>query len=305
MCPLFQSLDKRVSVGLSKATKIGFIGSGFVGGSLSVVLSQAGYSVVAASSRTYSSAEALAARVPDCVAYESHQEVVDRTDMVILTTPDDAIGPVSAALAWRSGQGVAHCSGAASLDVLEGAARQGAIVGSFHPMQVFSSVENGVKSIPGIIFGIEGNDEMQEFLSDAASAIGGNPILLNPEDKVLYHVSGVLMGNLLTVLGAVAAQVWDHIGKDRAQGVKALAPMMRQVSINLETSGVPAAVAGPYVRGDIGTINKHLEALTKSIPGLLPLYCELALAGLPYSVEKGAIPQATADEIKELIERFK
>ena len=294
MCPLFQSLDKRVSVGLSKATKIGFIGSGFVGGSLSVVLSQAGYSVVAASSRTYSSAEALAARVPDCVAYESHQEVVDRTDMVILTTPDDAIGPVSAALA-----------GAASLDVLEGAARQGAIVGSFHPMQVFSSVENGVKSIPGIIFGIEGNDEMQEFLSDAALAVGGNPILLNPEDKVLYHVSGVLMGNLLTVLGAVAAQVWDHIGKDRAQGVKALAPMMRQVSINLETSGVPAAVAGPYVRGDIGTINKHLEALTKSIPGLLPLYCELALAGLPYSVEKGAIPQDTADEIKELIERFK
>ncbi|MCH7745280.1 MAG: hypothetical protein IIC84_04320, partial [Chloroflexi bacterium] len=37
----------------------------------------------------------------------------------------------------------------------------------------------------------------------------------------------------------------------------------------------------------------------------LPLYCGLALAGLPFSVEKGTLKPETADEIRELVEQFK
>ena len=128
---------------------------------------------------------------------------------------------------WRTGQGVAHCSGAASLDVLETATRQGAVPGAFHPLQAFSSVENGVRSIPGITFGIEGNAEMREYLADMARDIGGNPVFLKPEDKALYHLSGVMMGNLLTCLVGISAEVWEHIGYTRDDGVKALVPMMR------------------------------------------------------------------------------
>ena len=272
---------------LYKTSRIGFIGAGKVGGSLAVAMSNAGYPVVAVSSRTPASAQGFAARIDGCTSYADLQAAVDASDMVFISTSDDAIPQVSQSVKWREGQGVAHCSGAASIDVLEAAEAQGAIPGAFHPLQAFSSVQNGVRSIPGITFGIEGGDEMRAYLGNLARAIGGNPVFLSAEDKPLYHLSGVMMGNLLTCLVGISAEVWEHIGYTRDDGVKALIPMMRAVAYNVETSGIPAAVAGPYPRGDLGTAAKHLRALTSQHPDLLPLYRELALAGLHLAVEQG------------------
>ena len=290
---------------LSRHSSIGFIGAGVVAGSLAVALSRREYPVVAAASRTFSSAQGLADRVRDCVAYPTPQEAVNASDIVFITTSDDAIGAVASAARWQPGQGIVHCSGAASLDVFEHAVQQGAIAGAFHPLQALSSVESGVKSIPGTTFGIEGNAEMRAYLEDMALAIGGRPVFLNAQDKPLYHLTGVMMGGLLTTLGATAAQLWENFGMERADGLKALMPMMRQVSHNLESSGVPGAVAGPYARGDIGTVRKHLQTLRSQAPDVLPLYCELALAGLPFCVEKGTLKPDRAAEIKELVEQFK
>ena len=272
---------------LDKTSRIGFIGAGRVGGSLAVAMSNAGYPVVAVSSRTPASAASFAERIHGCVPYANLQDAVDASDMVFISTSDDAIPEVARSVKWREGQGVAHCSGAASIDVLEAAQTQGAIPGAFHPLQAFSSVENGVRSIPGITFGIEGSDEMRAYLGDLAQAIGGNPVFLDAEDKPLYHLSGVMMGNLLTCMVGISAEIWEHIGYTRDDGVKALIPMMRAVANNVETSGIPAAVAGPYPRGDLGTAVKHLQALTSQHPDLLPLYRELALAGLHLAVEQG------------------
>ena len=272
---------------LYKTSRIGFIGAGKVGGSLAVAMSNAGYPVVAVSSRTPASAVSFAERIHGCMPYADLQDAVDASDMVFISTSDDAITPVARSVKWREGQGVAHCSGAASLDVLESAESLGAIPGAFHPLQAFSSVENGVRSIPGITFGIEGSPKMRDYLGDLARAIGGNPVFLDAEDKPLYHLSGVMMGNLLTCMVGISAEVWEHIGYTRDDGVKALIPMMRAVAYNVETSGIPAAVAGPYPRGDLGTAVKHLQALTSQHPDLLPLYRELALAGLHLAVEQG------------------
>ncbi|MCH8311311.1 MAG: DUF2520 domain-containing protein [Chloroflexi bacterium] len=288
-----------------KATTIGFIGAGTVGGSLAVAMSNAGYPVTAVGSRTFASAQTFADRISGCAAYENIQEVADRTDFVFISTSDDAIAVVCDQVSWRDGQGVVHCSGAASVDILQSAADRGAILGAFHPLQAFNSVENGVKAIPGVTFGIEGNDNMQSYLRGIASDIGGIPISLKPQDKVLYHVSGVLMGNLLAVLASVAASMWEKFDHTRDEGVRALSPMMPAVASNLDAVGVPQAVAGPYPRGDIGTVRKHLEAVSSSAPEYLPLYIELALAGLPFAVEKGALAPERSQEIKELLESYR
>ncbi len=288
-----------------KATQIGFIGAGNVGGSLAVAMSNAGYPVTAVGSRAFASAQTFAGRISDCTAYENIQEVADRADFVFISTSDDAIKIVCDQVSWREGQGVAHCSGAASVDLLQPAVDQGAVAGAFHPLQAFNSVENGVKAIPGVTFGIEGNDAIQSYLRGIASDIKGIPISLRPQDKVLYHVSGVLMGNLLAVLASVAASMWEKFDHTRDEGVRALSPMMPAVSSNLDSVGVPQAVAGPYVRGDIGTVRKHLEAVSSSAPEYLALYIELALVGLPFAVEKGALAPERSQEIKELLESYR
>ncbi len=287
-------------VSLDRTARVGFIGAGRVGGSLAVAMTAAGYDVVGVASRTYASAGAFAARISGCTAYAHSQDVVDASDMVFITTPDDVIACAAAAVRWRSGQGVAHCSGVSSLDVLDAAALQGTLVGGFHPLQAFSSVENGSKSIRGSTFGIEGKSEMRAYLTALAQDVGGNAVFLNAEDKVLYHVSGMLMGNLLTCLVGISGEVWERIGYTRGDGVRALVPMMRAIADNIETSGIPAAVAGPYPRGDIGTIQKHLDALSERHPRLLPLYRELALAGLPLAMEQG-LPPDTADTLRRML----
>ena len=288
-----------------KATQIGFIGAGNVGGSLAVAMANAGYPITAVGSRTFASAQTFAGRISDCTAYENIQEVADRADFVFISTSDAAIKIVCDQVSWREGQGVAHCSGAASVDLLQPAVDQGAVAGAFHPLQAFNSVENGVKAIPGVTFGIEGNDAIQAYLRGIASDIKGIPISLRPQDKVLYHVSGVLMGNLLAVLASVAASMWEKFDHTRDEGVRALSPMMPAVSSNLDSVGVPQAVAGPYVRGDIGTVRKHLEAVSSSAPEYLALYIELALVGLPFAVEKGALAPERSQEIKELLESYR
>ena len=288
-----------------KNITIGFIGAGAVGGSLSVALHRAGYPVVAVASRTQASAETFASRIPGCIPYRNPQKLADSAKFVFVTTPDDAIAPVCDSLKWRRGQGVAHCSGAASLEPLQGAVKQGAAAAAFHPLQAFTSVEEGAENIPGSTFGIEAPPELHEYLESMARDIGGIPIFLRPQDKVLYHVSGVLMGNLLAVLASVAASVWPKFGHSRDEGIRALTPMMTAVARNLDANGVPRGVAGPYPRGDVGTIRKHLDALESNAPEYLPLYCELALVGLPFAVEKGTLDPKLADQIADIVKSYR
>ena len=288
-----------------KGSKLGFVGAGKVGGALAVALARSGYPVAAIASRSRRSAEGLAEMVAGSLACGTVQEAADRSDVVFVTTPDDAIAAVASGIDWRQGQGVVHCSGAASLDVFDAASAQGAVPGALHPLQAVSSAQEGAESFRGTTFGIEGAEEMRKYLAGVAKDIGGSPVFLRPEDKAMYHLTGVLMGNLLTSLGAAAAELWETFGFTRADGVRALAPMMRQVSVNLSRSGLPDALAGPYVRGDIGTVRKHLEVLRARAPQYLPLYRELALAGLPFARERGPIDEERAREIRELLESYR
>lgn len=280
---------------------IGFIGAGAVGGTLAVALARSGYRVVAVASRTWTSASSLAQRLDGCTAYAMPQQVVDACDLVFISTPDDAIGVVASALAWRAGQGVVHCSGATSLDVLAVPRSQGALLGALHPFQAVASPDTGVARLQGTTFGIEADGAMQEALVTMARALGGRPIVLTAADKVLYHVSAVMMGNLLTGLAATAAQLWEHFGATRADGLQAVVAMMHSVVHNLERAGIPAAMAGPYVRGDVGTMRRHLATLRAVAPAVLPLYRELALAALPFAVEKGALAHHQSQAIRHLL----
>ena len=289
----------------TQSSKIGFIGAGMVGRSLATALSQQGYTIVAVASRTHSSALALAELVAGCRAYPTAGQAAEASDVVLITASDDAILPVASSVSWRHGQGVVHCSGAASLDVLEPAQLQGAIPGAFHPLQTFSSVEDALRSLPGSTFAIEGNVEMRTYLQDMALALGGNPIFLRPEDKPLYHATVVMVGGLLTGLAGAVAELWEHFGIGQAEALRALAPIIRGDTDTLLSVGMPDAIAGPYVRGDVGTITKHLNALRSAAPDILPVYCEMALSGLHFALEKGNVPPERAAQMREMLVQAK
>ena len=124
----------------SRNLDIGFIGIGVLGRGLSLALAERGYRVAGAHSRSEASARWLADRIPGCGVYASAQALSDASGLVCITTPDSAIEEVTRSVNWRYGQGVVHCYGGASIELLKSAAQQGAMTGAFHPFQTFAGL---------------------------------------------------------------------------------------------------------------------------------------------------------------------
>ncbi|MBA7629356.1 hypothetical protein ES703_36855 [subsurface metagenome] len=281
--------------------KLGFIGAGTVGTALAVRLSQSGYPIVAVSSRNQASAQKLAQAVGGCRVFDSHQSAADNAELIFITTPDDAIAPVAAEVKWHPGQSVIHCSGADSVDILQPARKAGAKVGAFHPLQTFASVKQAIDNMPGSTFALEAEEPLLAILKEMAGALGGNWVVLKASDKVLYHASAVIACNYLVTLVKLAGDLWQTFGVPPPQATRALLPLLRGTLHNIETIGIPNCLTGPITRGDIGTINKHLNALKQTAPHLLPTYRELGRQTIPIALAKGKIDQSRAKELETIL----
>ena len=280
---------------------IGFIGAGITGTALAVRLTQQGYSVTAVASRTAASADNFARRINGCHSYKKVQEVADKAQLVFITTPDDVISTVAAAIQWHKDQYVVHCSGAHSTDILEAAYKNGAVTGCFHPLQTFAGIEQAIENIPGSTFAIEAGEALATILKDMATAMNGDCVILRAGDKVLYHAAAVIACNYLVTLTKLATDLWQEFGSTQANGVKALMPLLRGTLSNIERVGLPDCLTGPIARGDLGTIEKHLQALGEKAPSLLSTYRDLGLQTIPIAEAKGKINTERAEALKALL----
>ena len=283
----------------NKSLRIGFIGAGRAANALAMGLQDSGYRVTSAASRTMSSAQALAQRIEGCAALEKPQDVADDCDLVFLTVPDNAIEAVARDVRWRSGISVVHCSGAESASILDQAQWQGALTGSFHPMQTFPS--DAKASFSGVAFAVEGLSPLLDTLKEMACDLGGWPVEIRPEHRALYHLSGFLSCGLVTSLVDQATQLWKAMGYTKEQGLEVLLPLLKSTMESLETRGIDMALTGPISRGDVGTVKRHLDALDRYAPSLVPLYCNLALGAVTISRNKGSIDQSVETELTNLL----
>ena len=285
---------------------IGFIGAGVLGRGLAWALAAKGYRVVAVSSRSRSSAEGLADGIPGCLAVSSAQELSDAVDLAFITTPDEAIREVAGSVAWRPGQGVVHCCGAASTELLEPATEQGAIAGAFHPFQTLggvASAEEAQERLQGVTIAVSGQGWLVDFLWDMASRIGGAPVSIPDADRPLYHAAAVLGCGHVTALLQAAVEVWQSMGFTERQAMQSVYPLCRATLDAAAAQGTTAAATGPVVRGDASTVKTHLEALALRLPELAPVYSALAAASLPMAAERGVDPGRIA-AMKELLDQY-
>jgi predicted short-subunit dehydrogenase-like oxidoreductase (DUF2520 family) len=281
--------------------KIGFIGAGTVGTALAFRLRLKDYTIAAVASRSYSSALRLVEAIGSGDIYKTPQGVADHADFIFVTTPDDAIAAVINQTRWHRGQYVVHCSGADSLDILEPARIVGARVGSFHPLQTFASIQNAIDNLPGSTFALEADGDLLDILKDMATALEGRWIKLNAGDKAAYHTAAVMSCNYLVTLVKLATDLWDSFGIPRDQAIQALLPLLKGAIHNIENVGIPNALTGPIARGDIGTVEIHLNTLQQTAPTMITAYCELGLQTLPIALAKGKINEPQAKELETLL----
>ncbi|MDA0734890.1 MAG: DUF2520 domain-containing protein [Chloroflexi bacterium] len=283
--------------------RIGFVGIGVLGKGLALALAAHNYSVVAAHSRSISSAQWLADRLNGLQVYATAQDLSDVCDVVFITTPDSVITSVAESVNWRDGQAVVHCSGASSIEILECARAQGALTGGFHPFQTFAgldSPEDIGSRLAGVTFAVAGADWLGRFLWDLGHQLGGQPVTIPDQHRPLYHASAVLSCGYLAALIQVAVDSWGAMGFTDQEALDALLPLATATLENIGQHGIPASVTGPVVRGDVSTISAHLEALSRAVPDAVTVYSALTSASLNLAAQHG-VAEPQLEQIQKLI----
>lgn len=292
--------------GLTKDNlRIGFIGAGKVGAALAILLSQRGYQVVAIASRTFGRAQELAAQT-GAEPVEDISKVAGLANLVFITSSDDAIRPIVEQVAarggWRAGHGVVHTSGVHTSEILAPAAKAGARVASMHPLQTLASAGEALQHLPGSSFTLEGDAELRHTLEELVTALGAHWFAISAADKPVYHAGSCIACNYTVTLFSLAVSLYEGFGLSSAEATAVLLPLLRGTVDNLANVGLPGALTGPIARGDVGTVQLHLEALAQRAPGTVEMYCHMGLQTLPIALAKGQIDGQKAREIEHLLQ---
>ena len=82
-----------------------------------------------------------------------------------------------------------------------------------------------------------------------------------------------------------------------------LTPLVSSTVEGIGERGIPAALTGPYVRGDVETIRMHIEATHQASTATGGAYAALALAALPFAVEQGGLSESARLQIESCLKQ--
>ncbi len=280
---------------------IGIVGAGAVGTALGVALDRAGWRIHAVASRDAGRRERFRGLVPGVRAFSDATPLVEEVELIVLAVPDDAVPSVAGSVHMYSGQAMVHTSGLLGAEALAGAMAAGTQVGSFHPLVAFADLERAVAALHGATIAIEGDDQLLALLARMAEAVGGSPVRLAPGAKPAYHAAAVLAAGGFDALLDAIAQLGRVAGLDEAGSLAIFGPLIEQTLGNARTLGISTALTGPMVRGDRGTVTRHLAAIAAHAPAVTALYRALAEREIEIALDRRALTPEAAAELRAVL----
>jgi predicted short-subunit dehydrogenase-like oxidoreductase (DUF2520 family) len=213
-----------------------FIGPGRAGLSLARALSDAGFHVAGVLGR-----------------HDDQRDAAQGVDVLVISTPDDAIGSVAAGIRPNVRCTVVHMAASLGLDVLSTHSRRA----SLHPLVPLPNPTIGAQRlIGGIGFAVAGEPVAQEI----ALALGGRPFAVADADRAAYHAAACVAANhVVALLGQV-----ERIAAATGLDVGAFLDLSRAAIDDVARLGPAAALTGPAARGDWATLERHRRALPES-----------------------------------------
>ena len=167
---------------------VGVVGSGRAGTALAVALRRAGHRIVAVSAVSAQSRHRIEQTLPGTPVREP-QDVIARSDLVLLTVPDDVLPGLVAGLAATgtelAGRLLAHASGRHGLAVLDPAVRLGAIPLALHPVMTFTGRPDDADRMTGISWGVTAPDQLRPVAEALVVEMGGEPVFIAEEQRDL------------------------------------------------------------------------------------------------------------------------
>jgi predicted short-subunit dehydrogenase-like oxidoreductase (DUF2520 family) len=280
---------------------IGIVGAGAVGTALGAALSRAGWPVAAVASRDEANRNRFRSFVPGARGFAEANALLDEVELIVLTVPDDVIPGLAGQLHMYGGQAMIHTSGALGAEVLEPALAAGTQIGAFHPLVAFADTERAVAALHGATVAIEGDEQLAALLAEMAEAIGATAVRLAPGSKAAYHAAAVLAaGGFVALLDAIA-ELGRVAGLDEAGSLAIYGGLIEQTLGNARALGIARSLTGPMTRGDVGTLERHLDALRRHAPAALPLYEAAAEREIALAEGRGTLAPETAATMRRML----
>jgi len=241
--------------------RVTLIGSGNVATHLAAALKNAGHTIVQVYSRTMQNAALLAYHVK-AEAIDDLNAINNYTDLFIIATKDDAIGPIAEQLAGHQ-KLMVHTSGATDLYSLLAFSDN---VGVFYPLQTFSKTkEVDFRDVP---LCIEAKDEATtKILEQLAQTISNKVYHIDSEKRKALHLAAVFACNFPNYLYTIAQQIIAKQGL----GFELLRPLIQETAEKVQSSDPAMVQTGPAVRNDEITMTMHRKLL-EGEPDLQQLY---------------------------------
>lgn len=284
-------------------TAVAVVGAGRVGTAIAVLLRRAGHPIVGVTGGAATRARA-ATHLPGVPVLDP-VEAVAAAELVVVAVPDDAVADVVAGFArsCRPGAWILHCSGALGLSALDAAVATGSRRLALHPLQTFPDVERAIEELPGCAAAVTADDEDGYATGERLAAdLGARPFRLSDEARPLYHAAAVLASNHVVALSALAARAFDLAGVSDPSAT--MLPLQRATVDNVARLGPEAALTGPAVRGDAGTVARNLEALAAGLPEAVEPYVVLSRAALDLAVAAGRLDAGRRASVEEVLDRW-
>ena len=223
--------------------------------------------------------------------------------LTIISVPDDQISAVSQKLSqtdisWDE-KFVIHLSGSHDSTALKDLEIEGATIGSLHPLQTFKSGD-GADRFNGIWFSGQGSDNILSLLTTLIEPTGGHLRKLSSSQKSAMHLAAVFASNYLVSLMEIVDQITSENNID--DGLEMLEPIVRQTFENIISNKPVGSLSGPVARGDLSTIEKHLEQLQNN-SDQLKLYCQMGLIASDIALKSGQLDETQAHAVRSLLER--
>lgn len=248
--------------------RIGIIGAGKVGTTLGKYLSIYGKNVTGFYSRTHESADE-AATFAETETYSSLCKLVEKSDVIFITTPDGVIPQVWGDLLHQdiSNRIICHFSGSLSSHVFSGREEAGASGISMHPMYAFSDKFHSYEQFHTAYLTLEGDPEAVAVMKPMWEAIGHHVLTLKAEDKIKYHAAAAMASNEMLGLMQASLDILSECGFSEKDSMALLTPLVQGNIASMLEKGCVNALTGPVERGDAQTVRKHLQALEGSKAG--------------------------------------
>jgi predicted short-subunit dehydrogenase-like oxidoreductase (DUF2520 family) len=274
---------------------LSIIGAGRVGRSMGRRLRELGWRVGVVTTSSVPTARAAVRIIGAGNPSNRLTHQILASDVVLIAVPDSVVAEVASELAklggneWN-GKIVLHTSGALDYTALRELAEAGAATGSIHPMQTFSG--QSVPDLAGRVFGIDGSPIALKVARKMIRQMGGVAVRLSGVNKAAYHAAGTFACAHVLALIETATRILMTQGFKRRQAGRALSGLTRQTLDNFEGIGPRAAWTGPLTRGDLTTVQRHMDALSDFPPEYLEAYKAVSrLTASVLSEDSGALLQ--------------